>query len=132
MWHTVNDALLRYGEVLLDDEHRFGDIKALGLDEVLFVHDGPYRRLVFSTSIIEVHSGQLLEVVPGRSGQAPPRWLLARGEEWLSQVRYATLSLSGPYRRLFTKTVPQTTQVADPFHLIKLANLKLDECRRRV
>jgi transposase len=24
------------------------------------------------------------------------------------------------------------TQVADPFHLVKLANTKLDECRRRV
>lgn len=76
-WHTVNDALLRYGEVLVDDEDRFGDVEALGLDEVLFVHDGPYRRLVFSTSIVDVQSGQLLDVVPGRSGAAPTAWLLA-------------------------------------------------------
>jgi transposase len=27
---------------------------------------------------------------------------------------------------------PDAVQVADPFHLIKLANTKLDECRRRV
>ncbi len=27
---------------------------------------------------------------------------------------------------------PGATQVADPFHLVKLANPKLDECRRRV
>jgi transposase len=131
-WHTVNDALLRYGEVLIDDEHRFGDVEALGLDEVLFVHDGPYRRLVFSTSIVDVKSGQLLDVVPGRSGKGPTAWLLARGEEWLAHVRYATLDLSGPYRSVFTNTVPRATQVADPFHVIKLANLKLDECRRRV
>jgi transposase len=131
-WHTVNDALLRYGEVLIDDEDRFGDVEALGLDEVLFVHDGPYRRLVFSTSIVDVQSGQLLDVVPGRSGASPTAWLLARGEAWLARVRYATLDLSGPYRSVFTNTVPQATQVADPFHVIKLANLKLDECRRRV
>jgi len=131
-WHTVNDALLRYGEVLIDDHERFGDVEALGLDEVLFVHDGPYRRLVFSTSIVDVGSGQLLDVVPGRSGAAPTQWLLNRGEEWLSRVRYATLDLSGPYRSVFNKAVPGATQVADPFHVIKLANLKLDECRRRV
>ena len=131
-WHTVNDALLRYGEALVQDEQRFGDVTALGLDEVLFVHDGPYRRLVFSTSIVDVGNGQLLDVVPGRSGAAPTAWLLARGEEWLAHVAYATLDLSGPYRSVFTKTVPQAVQVADPFHLIKLANLKLDECRRRV
>ena len=28
--------------------------------------------------------------------------------------------------------VPDATQVADPFHVVKLANSKLDECRRRV
>jgi transposase len=28
--------------------------------------------------------------------------------------------------------LPDATQIADPFHLIKLANSKLDECRRRV
>jgi transposase len=71
-------------------------------------------------------------VVPGRSGAALTAWLKARGEEWLSHVRYATLDLSGPYRSVFTTTVPHATQVADPFHVIKLANLKLDECRRRI
>jgi len=28
--------------------------------------------------------------------------------------------------------LPDATQIADPFHLVKLANSKLDECRRRV
>jgi len=131
-WHTVNDALLAYGEALIDDEGRFGMVKALGLDEVLFVREGEYRRQNYSTQIVDVKRGQLLDVVPGRSGVAPTAWLQARGEDWLSHVRYATLDLSGPYRSVFNKTVPQATQVADPFHVVKLANLKLDECRRRV
>ena len=42
------------------------------------------------------------------------------------------LDLSGPYRKTFDDTLPDVTQVADPFHLVKLANSKLDECRRRV
>jgi transposase len=132
-WHTVNDALLSYGEALVDDDPtRFEVVEALGLDEVLFVREGDYRRQHFSTSIVDVQRGQLLDVVPGRSGAAPTAWLLSRGDEWLSNVRYATLDLSGPYRSVFNKTVPQATQVADPFHVVKLANLKLDECRRRV
>ena len=28
--------------------------------------------------------------------------------------------------------LPEAVQVADPFHVVKLANSKLDECRRRV
>ncbi|HEY5121760.1 MAG TPA: ISL3 family transposase [Acidimicrobiales bacterium] len=131
-WHTVNDALLLYGEALVEDDGRFGVVSALGLDEVLFVHDGPYRRLVFSTSIVDVEKGQLLDVVPGRSGKAPTAWIQSQSDAWRANVTYATLDLSGPYRSVFTKTLPNATQVADPFHLIKLANLKLDECRRRV
>jgi transposase len=42
------------------------------------------------------------------------------------------LDLSGPYRKTFDDTLPDVTQVADPFHLIRLATTKLDECRRRV
>src|SRR5690606_24739473 len=42
------------------------------------------------------------------------------------------LDLSGPYRKTFTDSLPQAGQVADPFHLVKHANSKLDECRRRV
>ncbi len=47
-------------------------------------------------------------------------------------MRFATLDLSGPYRRVFTLMLLDAIQVADPFHLVKLANSKLDECRRRV
>jgi hypothetical protein len=42
------------------------------------------------------------------------------------------LDLSGPYRKTFDDTLEHATQVADPFHLVRLANSKLDECRRRV
>src|SRR3546814_11818716 len=40
--------------------------------------------------------------------------------------------MSGPYRKVFNEGLGHVRQVADPFHLTKLANEKLDECRRRV
>ena len=132
-WHTINNALLRYGEALVDDdEHRFGLVGALGLDETLFVREGPYRRQHFSTQIVDVASGQLLDVVPGRDSHAPTSWLMKRTCDWRFHVDYATLDLSGPYRKVFTEALPWATQIADPFHVVKLANQKLDECRRRV
>jgi transposase len=131
-WHTVNDTLLRYGEALIDDDSRFGLVAALGLDETLFVREGPYHRLRFSTSIVDVGSGQLLDVVPGRDSKASTDWVESRTCDWRFHVSYATLDLSGPYRKVFNEALPWATQIADPFHLIKLANQKLDECRRRV
>jgi transposase len=51
---------------------------------------------------------------------------------WKQAVAFGVLDLSGPYRKTFDDTLPEATQVADPFHVTKLANQKLDECRRRV
>ena len=131
-WHSVNEAVVAYGQALLEDPHRFDVVEALGLDEVAFLGEAPYYRTQFSTWIVDVGSAQLLDVVPGRSGKEPLAWLQAQGYEWLSHVRYATLDLSGPYRAVFDAVLPNATQVADPFHVVKLANTKLDECRRRI
>jgi transposase len=131
-WHTVNDAVIAYGEALVDEEGRFGEVGALGLDEVLFVRLGPRHTREFSTSIADVHNAQLLDIVPGRSAVHPADWLESKGPGWRSQVRFATLDLSGTYRSVYDTCVPWATQVADPFHVIKHANSKLDECRRRI
>ncbi len=42
-WHTVMDAVIAYGEPLVDDPDRIGDTDALGLDETLFCKTGRYR-----------------------------------------------------------------------------------------
>ncbi len=47
-------------------------------------------------------------------------------------MRFATLDLSGPYRKAFNLMLPDAGRGADPFHVVKVANSKLDECRRRV
>jgi transposase len=119
-WHTVNDAVLRYGEALLADPGRFGDVSYLGLDETAFAREAPYYRTQFTTSIVDVGNAQLLDVVPGRKAEGPTTWLKKQGEGWLQNVQACALDLSGPYRKVFTDTVPQATLVADPFHVIKV------------
>ena len=134
-WHTVNDAVIAYGTPLVDDPGRIASVDALGLDETLFARRGKWRRQEWASSIVDVsagHPAQLLDIVPGRSAVGPSRWLEARDEEWRLAIRYGVLDLSGPYRKTFDDTLPHATQVADPFHVTKLANTKLDECRRRV
>ena len=42
------------------------------------------------------------------------------------------LDLSGAYRRAFDVALPHAGQVADAFHVIRLANNSIDEVRRRV
>ena len=138
-WHTVNNAVIAYGTTLVEDPDRFADVEALGLDETMFCHitktdehNRRWKQKYWSTSIVDVTQGQLLDVVTGRDAQGPIRWLRHQPNEWRDNIVYGTLDLSGPYRKVFDEELPHATQVADPFHVVKLANSKLDECRRRV
>ncbi len=54
------------------------------------------------------------------------------GEAWCDPIQWAVLDLSGPWRLAFDTMLPDAVQIADPFHLVKLANERLDEVRRRV
>ncbi len=126
--HTVNDTVVEWGEALLSaDETRFDQVTGLGLDETLFCRRGRWRAQAWATSIVDVGAGQLLDVVEGRTAAGPAGWLDQQPETWRAAIRYGVLDLSGPYRATFDTMLPHVDQIADPFHLVKLANQRLDE-----
>jgi transposase len=136
-WHTVNDAVVAYGEALLAaDVDRVGAVDALGLDETLFFRKGPRHLKEWSTSIVDAggpgRPAKLIEVVQGRTAAKVSGWLDDQPEAWRAGIRWGVLDMSGPYRKVFDDSLAHAGQVADPFHVVKLANEKLDECRRRV
>ncbi len=134
-WHTVNDTVIAYGGALVDDPARIAVTTALGLDETLFVRRGEWHRQEFVTSIVDVSPGraaQLLDVVEGRRAVPATAWINGRPSAWREGIAWGCPDLSGPYRKVFDDALPNTAQIADPFHVIKVANGKLDECRRRV
>jgi transposase len=131
-WHTVMDAVTLWGRQLIDDPNRFGVVDAVGLDETLCVRVGRYRTQVWSTQIVDVRRGQLLDVIGGRRSGPTCAWFAARPDGWCERVRWATLDLSAAYRTVFDTMLPDATQVADPYHVVALANRAVDETRRRV
>ena len=67
-WHTVIDTVVSSGDALLNpDNERIGEATALGLEEVLMVRIGPWRRQFFST--------ELVNIFPDRSSAEPMGWL---------------------------------------------------------
>jgi transposase len=132
-WHTVMDAVVAYGTPLVDDPARIGPVTALGLDETLFARSGRWRTQHWCTSIVDVSGpSQLLDVIPGRTAAGPTAWIENQPATWRTGIAWGVLDLSGPYPKTFAEALPHAVQVADPFHVVKLANSKLDECRRRV
>ena len=95
------------------------------------MREGEYRRQRFATSIVDVANGQLLDVVLVATA-GPPLPGCNNEPATGFNVDYVTLDLSGPYRKAFNEALPLAHQITDPFHLVKPANAKIDECRRRV
>ncbi len=132
-WHTVNDTVVAYGEALLEaDTGRINGTNAVGLDETLFNKTGEYHRKNWCTSIVNIINGKLLDIIEDRTAVAVCGWFKEQSESWISSVRYGTLDMSGSYRKVFDTSLPDATQIVDPFHLIKHAGSKVDECRCRI
>lgn len=67
---------MAYGTALVDaDDDRVGEVDALGVDEVVFARQGRWRTQAWSTSIVDVGTGQLLDVIQGRSAAGLCDWL---------------------------------------------------------
>ncbi len=131
-WHTVNDEAARWGEALLEaDKDRVGKVEAVGIDETLFVKRGRYRTKQWATSVVDVGGHQLIDIVPGRTAKSAEAWFRAQPKDWVDGIRWAVLDMSGPYRKAYNRALPDASQVADPFHVVRLANQRLDEVRRR-
>ena len=65
-WHTVAKEVNRWGEALLEaDRDRVGIVEALGLDETLFLRQGPWRRRIWITAAVDVRNRRLIDVFPG-------------------------------------------------------------------
>ena len=136
-WSTVMAAVKSFGEALLAaDTDRCAGVEALGLDETLFVKRGPRHLKAWATSLVDVggpgREPKLIEVIEGRTAKTVSEWIDAQPAVWRDAIRWGTLDMSGPYRKVFNDSLPAATQVADPFHVVKHANSKVDECRRRV
>lgn len=78
-WHTINDTVRAYGTPLVEDPGRIGAVAALSFDEVLFARLGPWSTQAWSTSIVDVTAGQLLDVIEDRSSTGGCAWLAGRG-----------------------------------------------------
>ncbi len=132
-WHTVNRAITAFGEALLDaDETRVGPVTAVGLDETLFARFGKRKHKTWATSIVDVDTGQLIDMIPHRTAKSVTSWFGAQPRSWVRGIRFGVLDLSGPYRKVFNDALGWVAQIADPFHVVRNANQRLDECRRRV
>jgi transposase len=132
-WHTVNDAVITYGEALLEaDRKRLNKTSAIGLDETSFVKLGTQIHTSYATTVADVENHQIIDILPTRKYTDVAGWIDNQPAAWKERIRFGALDMSATYAAVYTVMLPKAAQVVDPFHAISLANRCLDAVRRRV
>jgi transposase len=130
-WATVMRAVTDHGQPLVDDPARLNGVAVLGLDETSFLKATRVAPTRWVTGLVDLEGGRLLEVVADRTRAAVAGWLGARPAAWLAQVGTVALDPWRGYASALAAPLSHATVVVDHFHAIRLANLVVDQVRRR-
>ncbi|HEX5540062.1 MAG TPA: ISL3 family transposase [Micromonospora sp.] len=141
-WWTLWRAIAPVLRQLAADESRFAGVQALGVDEHVW-HHTPHKAATkgptMLTGMVDLTRDQdgrvrarLLDLVPGRTGNAYATWLAARTQQFRDGVQVATLDPFRGYANALRDELDEAVPVLDAFHVVKLAAQAMDEVRRRV
>lgn len=140
-WSTVWSAVERIGRARVEDPERVGPTVMVGFDETVMQPAHRRRRRRFVTAVVDVATGQLLEVFEGRDAQHLRAWMATMPASWLAQIEVVSVDPHEGYRSAVINPHPATaapsplagvTVVVDPFHVVRLANMAVTRCRQRV
>ncbi len=92
---------------------------------------GKDAHAAYVSGLVDLERGRLLDVVAERTRAAVDGWLDTRSRDWLAQVGAVALDPWRGYASALVAPLGHATVVADHFHVIRLANLVVDQVRRR-
>jgi transposase len=130
-WQTAWTAFETEVTPAIEDPDRIAGVMALGVDETGFLSATKDHRRIYATGMVDVRRGILLDVIEDRSARILSDWLGARPASWLAGVEVVTIDPLEAYRSGLWPSLGHAIVVADPFHIIRLANRAIDDVRRR-
>jgi transposase len=130
-WATIMRAVGDHGAPLVEDPDRLNGVAKLGLDETSFLKATRLAPTRYVTGLVDLERGRLLEVVADRTRAAVDSWLGAQPRGWLAGVGTVALDPWRGYASALITPLGHATVVVDHFHAVKLANMVVDQTRRR-
>jgi transposase len=131
-WWTVMDAVTLHGTPLVDDPDRVGPVRAMGIDETSFLSANRQHATVYATGMVDLDRRVLIDMVEGNAAVDLRRWCARQDPLWLAGVKVVATDLAESYRAGTSPHLDHAVRVADPFHVVRVANRCVDQVRRRV
>jgi transposase len=130
-WATIMRAVGDHGRPLVEDPARLEGVAALGLDETSFLKATRVAPTRYVTGLVDLEGGRLLDLVADRTKATVDGWLGARPAGWLARIGTVALDPWRGYASALVAPLGHARVVVDHFHAIRLANLVVDQVRRR-
>jgi transposase len=107
-----------------------GEVRRLGVDETTWLTATREHSTKYATSLVDLERRIVIDVVEGNSAADLGAWLDGQPEAFTDGIRVVATDLAESYRRGLEGRIDQATRVADPFHVVRVANRALDTVRR--
>jgi transposase len=131
-WWTVMNAVIEHGTPLVDDPQRVGRVRHLGVDETSFLKATRDHPIVYATGLVDLQRHVMIDMVEGNSAKDLRRWTAGADPDWLAGIEVVATDLAESFRAGLSPHLDHARRVADPFHVVRVANRCLDTVRRRV
>lgn len=102
------------------------------MDETSFLKANRWHRTVCATRLVDTQAGILIDMVKGNTASDLRKWCETQSGEWLADIGTVSIDLTDSYRSGLSPHLDHAVRVADPFHVVRVANLCLNKVRRRV
>ena len=131
-WWTVMNAVIEHGTPLVDDPQRIGAVRQLGIDETSFLAANRSHATVYATGLVDLERHVVIDMVEGNSAADLRRWTGNADPGWLAGIKVVATDLTESFRAGLSPGLDHARRVADPFHVVRVANRCIDKVRRRV
>ena len=131
-WETVMNAVEEHGTPLVDDPGRVGVVLQLGVDETSFLRANRHHHTIYATGLVDLEGRRLIDMVEGNAAVDLRKWTANADPDWLAGIEVVATDLAQSFRAGLSPHLDHATRVADPFHVVRVANRCVDAVRRRV
>jgi transposase len=131
-WWTIMNAVIEHGTPLVDDPDRVGTVDHLGVDETSFLRATRHHSTVYATGLVDLKRRRVIDMVEGNSAADLRNWAGRADPRWLARIEVVATDLAESFRAGLSPHLDHARRVADPFHVVRVANRCLDQVRRRV
>ena len=131
-WETIMNAVEEHGTPLVDDPDRIDTVRQLGVDETSLRRANRHHHTIYATGLVDLEGHRLIDMVEGNAAVDLREWTTNADPEWLAGIQVVATDLAESFRAGLSPHLDHATRVADPFHVVRVANRCVDAVRRRV